>query len=154
MNSTWGFKLIRKPNSLTDSLIQINASVWSFGFFAASAARATWNDGDKDYISMLTKSFCGRITPKPNSSLSVITFHLGQSKLISCFASQGKILHPQHGLFLFIKFTRQAIYCCSVGTEKCFNFTNRLSLSPTQTQIDSLRHSQFTIRPKEIDGLL
>ena len=116
MNSTWGFKLIRKPNSLTDSLIQINASVWSFGFFAASAARATWNDGDKDYISMLTKSFCGRITPKPNSSLSVITFHLGQSKLISCFASQGKILHPQHGLFLFIKFTRQAIYCCSVDS--------------------------------------
>ena len=76
MNSTWGFKLILKPNSLTDSLIHIRASVWSFGFFAASAARATWNDSDKDYISILTMSFCRRITPKPTSSLSVIACHL------------------------------------------------------------------------------
>ena len=38
---------------------------------------------------------------------------LGKIKSISCFASQGKILHLQPDLFLFIKFTRQAIYCCS-----------------------------------------
>ena len=37
-------------------------------------------------------------------------FLLGHSKLILCFASQGKKLDPQPGLFLFIKFTRQAIY--------------------------------------------
>ena len=35
---------------------------------------------------------------------------LGQSKLILCFVSQGKILHPQPGLFIFIKFARPAIY--------------------------------------------
>ena len=91
------------------------------------------------------------LLPHPNirssdSSVFIGVWYIsGKSKFIFCFASQGKILYPQPGLFPFIKFTRQAIYCCSVGTEKCFNFTNRLSLSPTQTQIDSLRRSQFTI---------
>ena len=32
-------------------------------------------------------------------------------KFILCFASQGRTLDPQPGLFVLIKFTRQVIYC-------------------------------------------
>lgn len=53
-------------------------------------------------------------------------FELEQIELILCFASQDKIHHPQPGLFLVIKVTRQEIHD---GQNK-------------ETKIDRLRHSQ------------
>ena len=57
-------------------------------------------------------------------------FELEQIKLILCFASQDKIHHPQPGLFLVIKVTRQGIHD---GQNKETNGS---------TKIDRLRHSQ------------